>query len=496
MIIGHIINGKRVINDGTLLPLTNPANGEPNGQVVIAGETEIQAAIQAATQVWDAWQQTTPLKRASLLQRYADLLRQHTPELASIISSQHGKTIEDAKGSIQRGLDVVDYAIGIPNLSMTDYSAQVATDIQTYSLRQPVGIVVGITPFNFPAMVPLWMFPLAIMCGNPFILKPSERDPLATVRMVELFHEAGFPPGVLQVLQGDKGVVERLITDPAVAAVSAVGSTAVAQSIYQTAAAAGKRVQTFGGAKNHAIVMADADMDYAADAIVGASFGSTGQRCMAISVVVTVGQAATDALLPRLIKATQAITLGCGDDPKAQIGPLVNEAAKERVLHYLHLADAEKATIHIDGRKTAVPAKGCFMAPSLVSLKSADSPLWRDEVFGPLLCHIQVNDLDDALALINEHRYGNGSAIFTEHGGMANQFAAAVSTGMVGINVPVPVPPGYHSFGGWKQSMFGDLDLHGKEGIQFYTRRKTVTARWRLPKQLHNSFTMPTHQDH
>ncbi len=493
MIIGHIINGQRTINDGTLLPLTDPATGKKHADIVMAGETEAQAAIAAAAAAWPAWQQTTPIKRAALLTRYASLIREHMDELASIISAQHGKTIDDAKGSIQRGLDVVDYAIGIPNLLTTDYSAQVATDIQAYSLRQAVGIVVGITPFNFPAMVPLWMFPLAIMCGNPFILKPSERDPLAAVRLAELFHEAGFPKGLLQVLQGDKWLVERLITDPAVAAVSAVGSTAVAKSIYQLASSHGKRVQTFGGAKNHAVVLADADMDYTADAIIGAAFGSAGQRCMAIAVVVTVGQKATDALLPRLIKAAKEIRIGEGTDPKTQMGPLVNQQAKERVLHYLTLAEKEGSTLHVDGRQSPVPHTGCFIAPSIVSVKSTASPIWHDEIFGPVLCHIQVADMDAALALIHEHAYGNGSAIFTEHGGMAQQFAAAVSTGMVGINVPVPVPPSYHSFGGWKQSMFGDLDMHGPEGLQFYTRRKTVTSRWKLPEALHNSFTMPTH---
>jgi malonate-semialdehyde dehydrogenase (acetylating)/methylmalonate-semialdehyde dehydrogenase len=495
MIIGHIINGQRVINDGALLPLTDPATGEKHAEVVMAGEAEAKAAIAAAKAAWPEWQQTTPLKRAALLTQYARLIREHTDELASIISSQHGKTIDDAKGSIQRGLDVVDYAISIPNLLTTDYSAQVATDIQAYSLRQPVGLVLGITPFNFPVMVPLWMFPIAIMCGNPFILKPSERDPLAAVRLVELFHEAGFPKGLLQVLQGDKWLVERLITDPEVAAVSSVGSTAVAKHIYQLASNHGKRVQTFGGAKNHAVVMADADMDYTADAIAGAAFGSAGQRCMAIAVVVTVGQDATDALLPRLIKATKEVRIGSGTDLKTQMGPLVNQQAKERVLYYLELAEKEGSVLHLDGRQGDVPRAGCFVAPSIISVKSSASPIWHDEIFGPVLCHIQVDDIDAALALIHEHDYGNGSAIFTEHGGMAQQFAAAVSTGMVGINVPVPVPPSYHSFGGWKQSMFGDLDMHGPEGVQFYTRRKTVTSRWKLPKALHNSFTMPIHQD-
>jgi malonate-semialdehyde dehydrogenase (acetylating)/methylmalonate-semialdehyde dehydrogenase len=492
--VNHFINGKSVVTQNRTQDIYNPASGEVIGKVQMADKRTIEEVVAAAKAAFPGWAATPPLRRARILFKFKALLEEHIEELAQIISREHGKTVADAKGSIQRGIDVVEYACGIPTHLRGAFTEDVATDIDSYSIRQPLGVCVGITPFNFPAMIPLWMFPVAIACGNTFIIKPSERDPSGVVRIVELAKQAGLPDGVVNVVQGDKEAVDELLMNPDVKAISFVGSTAVAEYVYRTGTSYGKRVQAFGGAKNHCIVMPDADLEQATDAIVGAAYGSAGERCMAISVVVAVGDQVADELVKRIKPRVQALKVGPGNVSDTEMGPLVTSAHWERVKSYIDSGLEEGAELSVDGRdfKPKGHEKGFYMGGSLFDNVKPSMRIYRDEIFGPVLSIVRVPDFDSAIKLINEHEYGNGTSIFTNDGNIARTFASKVQVGMVGINIPIPVPVAYHSFGGWKRSMFGDVHMHGPEGIQFYTKLKTVTQRW-LKTSKGAEFVMPTH---
>jgi malonate-semialdehyde dehydrogenase (acetylating)/methylmalonate-semialdehyde dehydrogenase len=427
-----------------------------------------------------------------VLFRFKQLLDEHADELARIITSEHGKVLSDAAGSLARGLENIDFATSIPQLLKGEYSEAVGTGVDSYTLRQPLGVCVGITPFNFPAMVPLWMFPLAVACGNTFILKPSERDPSCGFRLAELAHEAGLPPGVLNVVNGDKEAVEALITHPGVAAVSFVGSTPIAEYIHRTASAHGKRVQALGGAKNHAVVMPDADLDQAADALMGAAYGSAGERCMAISVGVAVGDAVADGLVSKLQARLAKLKVRPGTDPAAEMGPLVTREHLAKVKGYVEQGVREGAQLVVDGRGLQVDGGGFFLGGCLFDRVTPAMRIYREEIFGPVLSIVRVANVEEALRLVNAHEYGNGTAIFTRDGGVAREFVSRVLAGMVGVNVPIPVPVGFHSFGGWKRSLFGDHAIYGAEGVHFYTRLKTVTARWPGAEVRGPEFVFPT----
>ena len=472
-------------------PVYNPATGAETARVALAGQTDVDAAVAAAKGALPGWSGTTPLRRARVMFRYKALLEAHADELVALISREHGKVLDDASGELTRGIEVVEFACGIPHLLKGEFSNEVGGGIDSYSLRQPVGVCVGITPFNFPAMVPMWMFPVSIACGNTFVLKPSERDPSVSVRLAELFVEAGGPAGVLNVLHGDKEAVGALIAHKDVAAVSFVGSTPIARWIYATAASHGKRVQALGGAKNHAVVMPDADLDAAASALIGAAYGSAGERCMAISVAVAVGTAA-DPLVAKLIERGRTLKIAGGSEPGAEMGPLVTREHRDRVKGYVDAGTAEGATLSLDGRTHAkAGGDGFFIGATLFDNVTPQMTIYTDEIFGPVLSVVRVPDLASAIALVNGHQYGNGAAIFTRHGGAAREFVQRVEAGMVGVNVPIPVPMAFHSFGGWNDSIFGSHAVHGAEGIGFYTRLKTITARW--PDDVAApSFVMPT----
>ncbi|MDQ8023572.1 MAG: CoA-acylating methylmalonate-semialdehyde dehydrogenase [Moraxellaceae bacterium] len=492
--ISHFIGGLRTSGHGQRrAPVFNPALGEPCAEVVLADGSDIQAVVQAAKAAQPAWGDTPPLRRARVMFRFKELLEQHQHELAAIISREHGKVPGDALGEVTRGLEVVEFACGIPHLIKGEFSEQVGGGVDSYSMRQPLGVVAGITPFNFPAMVPLWMLPVALACGNAFVLKPSERDPSASLMLAELLQKAGLPDGVFNVLQGDREAVDGLLEHPDVAAVSFVGSTPVARHIYATGTAQGKRVQALGGAKNHLVVMPDADLDQAVDALMGAAYGSAGERCMAISVAVAVGDVA-DALVERLAARTRALRVGPGTDPAAEMGPLVTRAHLDKVRGYVDAGVAEGAKLVVDGRALQVPAHeaGFFLGGCLFDHVTPDMSLWREEIFGPVLAVVRVPDFDAAVKLIDSHAYGNGVALFTRDGDCAREFVRRVQIGMVGVNVPIPVPMAFHSFGGWKQSMFGDHAMHGMEGVRFYTRLKTVTSRWPTGIRAGAEFVMPT----
>lgn len=489
----HHINGARVMSSSKEhSAVYNPATGEIIHQVPFATTAEIEGIIDTAEKAHRHWSTTSLAERARLMFAFKYLLEKNRDTLAEVVSLEHGKTLPDARASIQRGIEVVEFACGAPQLLKSTYSEGVGRGVDCYGLHQSLGICVGITPFNFPAMIPLWMYPLALICGNTFIHKPSEKDPSTALLLADLLYEAGAPAGILNVIHGGKEVVDALISHPKVKAVSFVGSTPVAQHIYQTASRHDKRVQAFGGAKNHCIVMNDADLDDAANAIVGAAYGSTGQRCMAISVVVAIGDKIADALVQRLIPATKELIIGAGNDNKTILAPLNTAESLTRVKHYLDIGVNEGAQLMVDGRQTPIPKQGFFIGASLFDKVTPNMRIYQEEIFGPVLCVMRAPDYETALSWVNAHPYGNGTAIFTQNGEMAHDFASRVQIGMVGINVPIPVPVGYHSFGGWKGSAFGDLGLHGPDGIQFYTRLKTITSRW--PKGQHNhGFTLPTH---
>jgi malonate-semialdehyde dehydrogenase (acetylating)/methylmalonate-semialdehyde dehydrogenase len=492
--LGHFIGGQFVSGTSGRTGLVhNPATGEVRGSVAYASADETRAALAAASAALPGWAATPPLQRARILFKFKALLEQHIHELAGLITAEHGKVHSDARGEVTRGTEVVEFACGIPHLLKGEFSENVGTAVDSWSLRQPVGVCAGITPFNFPAMVPMWMFPVAIACGNTFVLKPSEKDPSCPLRVAELFKEAGLPDGVFNVVNGDREAVDTLLTDPNVAAVSFVGSTPVAEYIYRTASANGKRVQALGGAKNHMVVMPDADTANAASALIGAAYGSAGERCMAISVAVAVGDAGDD-LIAELQKQLKDLKVGPGHIEPVDMGPLVTKEHLDRVSGYVDLGVQEGAKLVVDGRKFRVKGyeNGYFIGPCLFDDVQPSMRIYREEIFGPVLCVLRVPDLASALQLVNTHEFANGTAIFTASGEAARAFTTAVQAGMVGVNVPIPVPMAFHSFGGWKRSLFGPLHVHGQDGVRFYTRLKTVTSRWPSSKRESAQFVMPT----
>ncbi len=458
----------------------NPATGEVVRQVSFNSAADIDALVQKAKKSQEAWGEQSPAKRARVMFRFLELLNKNAKELAKIISAEHGKVLVDAEGEVARGIEVVEFATGIPHLLKGEYSDNVGTGVDSYSLRQPLGVVAGITPFNFPAMVPMWMFPIAIACGNAFILKPSERDPSAADYIAKLLADAGCPDGVFTVAHGDKEAVDAILNHHDIAAVSFVGSTPVAEYIYKTGTANGKRVQSLGGAKNHMVVMPDADIAQASDALMGAAYGSAGERCMAISVAVAVGDDVADKLVASLTPRIQALKIGPGTDATADMGPLITKQHLDKVKGYVEAGVGEGAKLAVDGRAASVKGheKGFFMGGCLFDNVKPGMTIYKEEIFGPVLGIVRVKTYREAVDLINAHEYGNGTAIFTNHGGVARNFMRDIKVGMVGINVPIPVPVAFHSFGGWKRSLFGDTHMHGVEGVKFYTRMKTVTARW------------------
>ena len=480
--IGHWIGGELVHGDsGRKGPVYNPATGEQSGEVAFASVEEIDRAVATATKAFAEWRSWSLSKRADLFFRIHDLFDEHREDLARLLTAEHGKVLSDALGEVQRGIEVIEFVCGIPTLLKGAHSEQAATGIDVYSIRQPLGVAAGITPFNFPAMVPMWMWAPAIACGNTFILKPSEKDPSASILAAELLKEAGLPDGVFNVVNGDKVAVDAILEHPGIASVSFVGSTPIARYVYETGTKHGKRVQALGGAKNHMVVLPDADIDMAADAAVSAGYGSAGERCMAISVLVAVGDAA-DPLVAAIQERLPKVKVGDGFDPSSEMGPLVTREHRDKVASYLDSGPEQGATLVADGRETAPDGGGFFLGVSLLDDVTPEMDAYRDEIFGPVLSVVRVPTYAEALRLVNENPYGNGVAIFTRDGGVARQFQFDVEVGMVGINVPIPVPVAYYSFGGWKSSLFGDRHIYGPEGIDFYTRTKAVTSRWPDPK--------------
>jgi len=493
--LSHFVDGVHVAGtSGRFGDVYDPSDGTVQARVPLATTAEVTSAIDSAAAAQVAWGATNPQRRARVLLKFLELVAKDIPNLARTLSSEHGKTIEDAKGDIQRGVEVVEFAAGAPHLLKGEYSSSVGTGVDVYSMRQPIGVVAGITPFNFPAMIPLWKAGPALAAGNSFILKPSERDPSVPLRLAELFFEAGLPAGVLNVVNGDKESVDALLHDDRVRAIGFVGSTPIAQYIYSTAAAQGKRAQCFGGAKNHMIVMPDADLDQVADALIGAGYGSAGERCMAISVAVPVGQETADALAAKLTERVAALRIGPALDPEADYGPLVSRDAVERVSSLIQTGVDEGATLLADGRGHIVPGheNGFYLGPTLFDHVTTDMRIYREEVFGPVLILVRADSYEEALRLPSEHEYGNGVSIFTRDGDAARDFSERVNVGMVGVNVPIPVPIAYHTFGGWKKSGFGDLNQHGPDSFRFYTKTKTVTSRWPSGIKEGASFVIPT----
>jgi len=481
--ITHWINGENTtaVADRTG-PVYNPATGQQTAEVDYASVSDVDLAVQTAKQAFETWGIAPLTRRQNVMFAFRELVSTRKVDLARQLSAEHGKTVDDALGEVQRGLEVIEFACNIAHLMKGDYSEQVSTSVDTYTIRQPLGVVAGITPFNFPTMVPLWMYPIAIACGNTFVLKPSEKDPSTSQMVAEMLAEAGLPPGVFNVVHGDKVAVDALLTHPDVAAVSFVGSTPIARYIYETGTAHGKRVQALGGAKNHMIVLPDADMELAADAAVSAGYGSAGERCMAISVVLTVGDAA-DKLLPKMQERMDELTVAPGDTEGAQMGPLVTQDHLDRVLGYVDAGEAEGATLLADGRGFSIEGHedGFFMGPTLFDNVSPEMSIYRDEIFGPVLSVVRAESYEDAIKLINDNQYGNGTAVFTNDGGAARKFQNEIQVGMVGVNVPIPVPLAFYSFGGWKDSIFGSHAIYGPEGVHFYTRQKVVISRWPDP---------------
>jgi len=462
--------------------IMNPATGEPQARVAFAGPDVVDAAVAAAAKGAALWREASLATRTRVLFAFRQLVEKHKPELAALLTREHGKVAADALGEVNRGLEVVEFACGVPQLLKGEFSENVSTDVDSYSIRQPLGVVAGITPFNFPAMVPMWMYPIAIACGNAFVLKPSEKDPSAANFSARLLADAGLPPGVFGVVHGDKAAVDAILGHPGIAAVSFVGSTPIARYVYETATRNGKRVQALGGAKNHMVVLPDADLELAADSAVSAAYGSAGERCMAISVLVTVGDVA-DRLLPKIRERIRRLKVAPGDEPGAEMGPLVTKDHHARVVSYVERGEREGARLLEDGRKVRVPGHegGFFLGPCLFDEVKPEMSIYTDEIFGPVLSVVRTGGYDEAISLVNANRYANGVAIFTNDGGAARRFQNEVQVGMVGVNVPIPVPMAYYSFGGWKSSLFGDSHVHGREGIHFYTRGKVVTSRWPDP---------------
>ncbi len=492
-LVQHWIDGARTAGVSSRRgDVYQPATGEVARQVVLAGQSDVDTAVASAVKASHDWADSSLSARTRILFKFRELVDAHRDELAALITAEHGKVLSDAAGEVQRGLEVVEFACGIAQVLKGEHSDQVSRGIDAYSLRQPLGVVAGITPFNFPVMVPMWMFPIAIACGNTFVLKPSDRDPSASVRLAELFAEAGLPPGVLNVVQGDAEAVNALLVHPDIAGVSFVGSTPIARHVYETGTAAGKRVQALGGAKNHMIVLPDADLDGAADAAVSAGYGSAGERCMAISVVVAVGDRG-DELVEAIASRTRELKTGPGTDSASQMGPVVTGAARDRIVSYVDAGEQAGASLVVDGRTFEGPGAGFWVGPTLFDHVTTDMSVYTDEIFGPVLVVVRAGTFEEALALVNANPYGNGTAIFTTDGQAAREFERRVQVGMVGINVPIPVPMAYYSFGGWKDSLFGDTHVHGAEGVRFYTRAKAVTSRW--PRQAQGvDLGFPTHR--
>ena len=479
-VIGHLINGKMTIENKRTQDVFNPATGEVTKQVALANKKTVEQAISAAEAAFPEWRNTPPIKRARVMFRFKELLEQNSDKICKLIGEEHGKISHDAAGELQRGIENVEFACGAPELLKGEHSKNVGPNIDSWSEFQPLGVVAGITPFNFPAMVPMWMFPLAIVCGNTFILKPSERDPSSTLYIAQLLKEAGLPDGVMNVVNGDKEAVDTLLNDERIKAVSFVGSTPIAEYIYTTANANGKRCQALGGAKNHAIIMPDADMDNAVNQLLGAAFGSSGERCMALSVAVAVGDEAGDALVAKMSEGMEGLSVGEHTNANNDFGPVITQAHKDKVNGYITSAQQQGATLVVDGRNPSVKGfeSGYFVGATLIDNVTAKMESYQAEIFGPVLQVIRVKTMQEAMKLINDHEYGNGTCIFTRDGEAARYFSDNIQVGMVGINVPLPVPVAYHSFGGWKRSLFGDLHAYGPDGVRFYTKRKTITQRW------------------
>ena len=491
----HYVNGAPVDgNSGRFSDVFNPATGEVQARVPLASQAEVDKVVGAAQAAFPAWAAATPLRRARVMFKFKELIEKNMDRLAAAITAEHGKTFPDAQGEVTRGLEVVEFACGIPQLLKGEYTEQVGGGIDAWTIRQPLGVVAGITPFNFPAMVPMWMFPVAIACGNTFILKPSERDPSVGLILAELLKEAGLPDGVFNVLHGDKQAVDAILTHPGIEAVSFVGSTPIAEYVYHTGTAHNKRVQALGGAKNHMIVMPDADLDQATDALMGAGYGSAGERCMAVSVAVAIGDKVGDALIERLTPKVRSLKVGPGMDKEVEMGPLVTRQHLEKVRGYVDQGVKEGAKLVVDGREMKLQGyeNGFFMGGCLFDNVTTDMTIYKEEIFGPVLSVVRAPDYETAVKMVNDHEFGNGTAIFTRDGDAAREFASRIKVGMVGINVPIPVPMAFHSFGGWKRSLFGDHHMHGPEGVRFYTRMKAITQRWPTGVRAGAEFIMPT----
>jgi malonate-semialdehyde dehydrogenase (acetylating) / methylmalonate-semialdehyde dehydrogenase len=493
--IGHFVDGREVPGQSSRFgDVFDPNTGQVQARVALATHAEVKHAIAVAAAAQPAWAATNPQRRARVMFRFLELVNRHYDTLAALLSSEHGKTIPDSRGDIQRGLEVVEFSCGIPHLMKGEYTSAAGPGIDLYSMRQPLGVVAGITPFNFPAMIPMWKFAPAIACGNAFILKPSERDPSVPMQLAALMVEAGLPPGILNVINGDKEAVDTLLTDPRIQGIGFVGSSAIAEYVYSTGCANGKRVQCFGGAKNHLIVMPDADLDQAVDALIGAGYGSAGERCMAVSVAVPVGENTADALMRKLIPRVESLKIGPSSDPQADYGPLVTRTHLDRVKDYVDLGVKEGAKLVVDGRgfKLQGYENGHFMGGCLFDDVTPEMRIYKEEIFGPVLCVVRAKDYEEAVRLPSDHSYGNGVAIFTRDGDTARDFAERVNTGMVGVNFAIPVPLSYYTFGGWKRSGFGDLNQHGPDSIRFYTKTKTVTSRWPSGIKEGAEFIIPT----
>ncbi len=494
--IENAVAGKRYVSTGRRVPVFNPATGEVSAELPLSTLSELNDAVASAKKAQVAWGNTPPMKRARVMFKFKALLDQYADDMAREISREHGKVHDDALGEVARGIDCVDFACGIPQLLKGEFSRNVGPSIDSYSDRQPLGVVAGITPFNFPAMVPMWMYPAAIACGNAFILKPSERDPSASMLAWNLFMEAGLPEGVLNVIHGDKEMVDGILDHPDIKAVSFVGSTPIAEYVYQRGTKAGKRVQALGGAKNHMVILPDADLDQAADALMGAGYGSAGERCMAISVAVPVGKDTADALVAKLKPRVESLKIGPATDKDAEMGPVVTKMHRDKILGYIDSGVEQGADLVVDGRgfKLQGYEGGYYVGGTLFDNVTPDMTIYKEEIFGPVLSVVRADDYASAVKLINDHEYGNGTAIFTRDGDAAREFADKIEVGMVGINVPIPVPVAYHSFGGWKRSLFGDHSIYGPEGVHFYTRLKTVTTRWPAGIKGGAEFSFPSHK--
>jgi len=490
--IKNYINGSESSFSNEFISVKDPSTGEEISQVILSNEEDLVSAIKTSEKAQIEWSSITPLRRSRILSKYKELIEKDIDNLSKIVSSEHGKTLEDSKGSVTRGLEVVEFACGIPHLLKGEFSQNVGNNIDSWSFRQPLGICAGITPFNFPAMVPMWMYPIAIACGNSFILKPSEKNPTCSIRLAQLFSEAGLPDGVLNVINGDKNIVNLILENNKISSISFVGSTPVAKYIYETSAKNGKRVQALGGAKNHLIVMPDANLDQAVDGIMGAAYGSAGERCMAISVAVAVGDIA-EKLVNNIHEKAQKIKVAPWTSSEAEMGPVISKEHKEKVENYISIGEQEGAKLLLDGRNYKIQGyeKGYFLGPTLFDNVNEKMKIYREEIFGPVLSVVRVKTYEDAIKLVNDHQFGNGTSIYTSDGEISRHFTTNIKIGMVGVNVPIPVPMAFHSFGGWKQSLFGDHSIHGMEGIHFYTKLKTITSRW--PKSIQDGaeFTIP-----